>query len=313
MRPPPWAFAQFLENEFEQDDFNKFVFLLKKHLRVGVLSELTQGELQRSQRYREILTPLGVKGDEVRLVCVSNASCWGMACLHRDRSSPPFTPAEAAFLTQLTPHIAEGLRKALLLEHAPCATTPAEPGVLVLSEDLSVVTMTPVAQYWLAELAQGEKTGKQALPSAVVTVVARLRGIEHGMGTTPESLPKVRVRTPSGHWLVLYASRLNGSGDQRQTAVLFELAQSVELAPLLMQTYQLTKREAEVTRLILRGWATTEIAATLQISQNTVQDHLKAIFEKTDVRSRRELTGRIFAQHYHPQFSKEKIPRLAEP
>ena|SRR5258707_5612326 len=101
---------------------------------------------------------------------------------------------------------------------------------------------------------------------------------------------------------MLYASRLNRSGEHGQVAVMFEVAHPVEIAPLIMQAYHLTKREGEVTQLILQGCATTEIAATLHVSSNTVQDHLKAIFEKVNVRSRRELTGRIFAQQYQPHF-----------
>ena len=57
---PTWARVRLIENEYLQDDFNKFLHLLKHHLPVGVLSEQTQGELHRSRRYREIWTPLAL-------------------------------------------------------------------------------------------------------------------------------------------------------------------------------------------------------------------------------------------------------------
>ena len=53
-------------------------------------------------------------------------------------------------------------------------------------------------------------------------------------------------------------------------------------------------------QMVVRGLSTAEISKTLLISSNTVQDHLKAIFDKVGVRTRRELVGQLFAQHYQP-------------
>jgi DNA-binding NarL/FixJ family response regulator len=48
----------------------------------------------------------------------------------------------------------------------------------------------------------------------------------------------------------------------------------------------LTDREVEVLRLVARGRSNPEIAATLVLSEKTVQRHLSNIFTKLDVTSR---------------------------
>ena len=68
-----------------------------------------------------------------------------------------------------------------------------------------------------------------------------------------------------------------------------------ELAPILADAYRLTEREREVTRLVARGLPTDAIAARLYLSPWTVQDHLKAIFEKVGVTTRGELVARVLS------------------
>src|SRR5829696_5917642 len=111
------ATPQFVENEFMQEDAVKFARLARGPSPVGTLGTATRGELVRSTRYQEILAPMDL-GDELRAALIVGSKCWGFMCLHRERSSPNFTPAEAAFLAKLTPHLAEGLRTALLIGDA---------------------------------------------------------------------------------------------------------------------------------------------------------------------------------------------------
>ena len=85
-----------------------------------------------------------------------------------------------------------------------------------------------------------------------------------------------------------------------QTAVLLEPARPHELAPLAADAYGLTERERAVTRLVAEGLPTDAIGARLFISPWTVQDHLKAIFEKVGVSTRGELVAQVFFERGVP-------------
>ena len=136
------------------------------------------------------------------------------------------------------------------------------------------------------------------LPGAVYAVAARLRALECGTAAT-DLMPRMRLRSASGRWLVLHAFRLRNVGAEERIAVIFEEARPSEIAPLIFDAYGLTKREGEITQFVLRGLSTGE----LYITPNTVRDHFKAIFDKVGVRSRRELVGQVFAQHYQPRIA----------
>ncbi len=297
---PDDAGPAFLANELLEDDVNKFAQLAGSRRTVSTLYEATTGRPEESRRYREILTPLG-SGNELRAVLRAGSSCWGVMCLHRDGTG--FTVSEVAFLRRLVPHRAEGLRTALLLNSLNKAGVMCDdsPGLVVLSEDLTPVSVNPAAEHWLEELSDWSPSGD--LPQTVQAVALRLIALERTSDTRSEFVPRVRVRSRSGRWVVLHASRLAGPGVVGQIAVILQLAHPVEVAPLILQAYGLTAREAEVAGLVLRGFSTDRVAAELVISPLTVQQHLKAVFEKTGVGSRRELGARVFEEQYWPRVS----------
>ena len=61
---------------------------------------------------------------------------------------------------------------------------------------------------------------------------------------------------------------------------------------LYCRTYGLTDRESHVVICLAEGDDTHALAARLHLSEHTVQDHLKSVFAKTAVKSRRELLAR---------------------
>jgi DNA-binding CsgD family transcriptional regulator len=174
--------------------------------------------------------------------------------------------------------------------------------LILLADDLSIVAVTAPAEEWLAEVSDWPR--KREPPQSVLAVAGRLLALEQEGDGLPSLMPRARVQTRAGKWLVLHASRLTGAKGGQPIAVILEHASPVEVAPLVLQAYGLTERETHVAHHVLQGHPTSEIAAGLSISALTVQQHLKAIFDKTSTRSRRELVAQVFAQQY--------LPRMAE-
>lgn len=62
----------------------------------------------------------------------------------------------------------------------------------------------------------------------------------------------------------------------------------------------LTRREQEIAQLVSEGLTTKQIAAKAFISENTVKQHLKRVFAKTDVNNRAELVQLIWTASKTP-------------
>jgi DNA-binding CsgD family transcriptional regulator len=70
---------------------------------------------------------------------------------------------------------------------------------------------------------------------------------------------------------------------------------------MIMAAYGLTDRERTITALVCQGLPTRQIAGQLHLTADTVQDHLKSVFDKTGVRSRGALTAAILRRDYLPR------------
>jgi DNA-binding CsgD family transcriptional regulator len=287
------ATPMFLDNEFGQDDVNKFVSLAEGSDQVGSLDHATQGERYLSQRYRDVMSPMQL-GDELRAALVIKGRCWGVLCLHRAQSPHGFSESEIRLVRRIAPHIAEGLRRAVVLGSAQRSPTgEVGVGIVLLDEGLSLVSMNPAAELWLDEITNGTGTELQDdLPIALYAAAARLATADE---SATDLHSDVRLRTGSGAWLTLRASHLYGK-DGRQTAVVLEPATSAEMSSMVLDAHGLTPAQERVAGLVLRGHSTKEIVDQLQISANTVQEHLGAVFEKFGVRSRRELVALLLGR-----------------
>lgn len=56
---------------------------------------------------------------------------------------------------------------------------------------------------------------------------------------------------------------------------------------------RLSRRESEIAALVIQGYSNRQVAEQSFICEQTVKDHLHAIFEKLEIRSRGELTAKV--------------------
>lgn len=290
---------EILVHEYLADDVHKMADVARSERGVSTLHEVTGGDLSRSPGYNLYMRPFGVEQEVLVALRTKAGDAWGMLGLYREVGQPLFTTDELHFLRDVAPYLAEGARRGLLVGEAADPDGPEAPGLVVIREDWTVESLTPGVARWLAELPDGDWEARGKLPPAVLAVAGRaLRTAERA--DAPGEVALARVLSQTGRWVVLHGAALVTNG-ARRVAVIIEPTHPARIASLLMAAYGLTEREQDVTRLVLQGNSTAEIAAHLRVSAQTVQQHLKSIFDKTGVRSRRELVGKVFFAHYEPR------------
>ena len=231
----------------------------------------------------------------MRLAFTIGEAAWGIGQLNRAGIGARFSDEEKDWLERAAPLIARGLRRALL---SPPDAVPAAPraGIVLLDREGGVVSATREAEEWLDQLDPAllaSSTSNPSLPFHAFALAARIRAA-HESG---EPALRARMRTRRGVWLLMHGAPLEGTD---QLALIIEPAKAADVAPLIVEAYELTPRELDVTRAIARGLGTAEIAAHLHLSAHTVRDHIKVVFEKVGVSSRGELVHKVFAEHYAP-------------
>ncbi len=292
--------AEWLAHEYFEDDVHKMADVARSARGYSSLHEATDGDPSRSAAWTRYIQPHG--GDQELIVaCRSRAGeNWAMLSLYREPGERLFDESETAFLVASSTHLAEGARRGLLIGAATDPEGPEAPGLVVLGPDWEVESLTPGVERLLAELpGGGSDPAAGALPASVLAVAGRARRTADARAATGE-VAVARVLANDGRWMILHGAPLL-SGGSRRVAVIIEPAHPARIAALLMSAYGLTEREQDVTRLVLRGYSTGEIAEALFVSPHTVQQHLKRVFEKTGVRSRRDLVGKVFFAHYEPR------------
>lgn len=269
-------------------------------------------ELRRTDFYRGLLEPRGL----LHLLCgVVARQAGGVHCLaaYRAAGQPGFDAEERAVLKLLLDHVALALegrwrwQEADDLAQALLALAEQDAhATLLVSATAEIVWCNSAAELML-DRAQGLRRDGVRLASAAASdrrllsdAVARMAAAAPGQPPMVLSLacpgaaqPVVALVRPLGP---VYSRQ---AGARRGLALLALRGSQLSHDPahcVFAQRYELTAAQARVSALVFAGQPLATIAATLNVSENTVRSHLKQIFQKTDTHGQMELVhlhGRI--------------------
>jgi DNA-binding CsgD family transcriptional regulator len=276
---------RFAEIEAAGDDVHPFRGLMATGASgTARLSDSAREVVAASPRAQEIYRPLGF-GAELRTAFAVDGRCWAVAGLLRAGTSPDFEDREVAFLEVVGARVAAAVRAAVARSTAAAPPGGDGPAVVVLDRDARIMSATALGEDRLRALSDER-------PRSATIALRSMLGAIRSSGA---EVARARVRCGDGTWMSLSASPLLGSadGEASPVAVTIEPITDQALTSLLLDAHGLSAREREVCGEVLGGRSTAEIAQALFISAHTVQDHLKAIFDKTGVRSRRELVAHL--------------------
>jgi len=303
---------------------NRWTRLLGAGSPVGLLHEVSGGDLGRSRVWREVMSRYAV-GDVASVVFADPFGCWGFLDLWRDAGRGPFTGADGEFLAQVAPSVGTALRLCQSRAFVEVATPHRHeqgPVVLTLDDDLRIFGRTSASKAWLERLLPPVPS-EQAVPASAYNVAAQLLAADAGVDDHPAW---ARVHLADGFWLTVRAARLSVEPESRRPrvpgavldagppvevpkdgvavgptlVVTIEEASATERLEMFARTFGLTAREDELLGLLAVGGDTRTIARRMAVSELTVQDHLKSIFGKTGARDRVRVLSRALGTRRGP-------------
>jgi DNA-binding CsgD family transcriptional regulator len=181
---------------------------------------------------------------------------------HRKKTDGDFTERGKDFLNNLLPHMAKAIRNLHLMNG--------------MEPNKKIGEVTSLGEYG-AQPNTNENTERLTKGSASVP--------DSGLGSYP-TLFESGTGTYQG-WT------LPDGTDKKARLTHLESYFDADSLHQKFNMYKLTKREIELTTLVLKGYSNRKIAESLYISEQTVKDHLHSIFRKVEIKRRSELAARV--------------------
>lgn len=267
----------------------------------------TDAELASDLYYQDFLRPLGSFWNAVVKLAPGPINSGLELGLKRELSAGPFTEEERATLDALLPRLRSAARITLRMQESR-----AEGFVQALTNQGDLIFELNASGQ--VREAYGHGVGQTEWPLAVIghrlvaTDHLSQRGLDRAVQAaiaSPSRPAIASLMAPDGSRRFVHVVPIKGRAHDvflgtAAIAILF-YNKNIDLAQInidfdfdvLRDIFSLTKREAEVVSLLVRGMAPVSIARHLHIGLGTVRTYLKGAFQKTSTTGQRELVALV--------------------
>lgn len=293
-------------NPFDTED-------VKNSDKVAVLDEhlFLKNEFFKTEYYNDFLKPSNIYHQLV-IIIRSQKKLLGAIGLHRRKETGDFGNRELMIAQMIAPHLALALNNANLFVKMNekgnffqriCDCTSM--GIAICNEKLRPVYLNKKVVDICARMKSAgvffDEKGLDGfpLPAECVEDCAALR--YHRDNPSMFMEPPVRQRTVAASHMEKYSiqcqvidAELMNFGGSHFLFTVEDVSESRKMdRSRLREEFELTKREMEIVDYIIKGYTNSEIADTVYISEGTVKNHLKSIFDKMDVKNRTSLIHKV--------------------
>ncbi len=249
-------------------------------------------ELMRSEYYNEFLRPQSIHY-QMAIVLRSRKTFLGAMAFLRPRDAFDFSEEDKAKAELIVPFISETLVRMIDLERSTpwrvmmeAAPDLFPKNILLLDRDMQIVHVSDSARALIDRSDRGEGAGVLESVRNRCTCIQREMPYSPPRGIGEE---RFEVSAPSGHTVSILIRPVPEPGTRACFVIFLQTGDAAAAIPHRLRALGLSPRECEVSFLVGRGLTNADIAQKLSISRYTVENHLKAVYEKLGLRNRTSL------------------------
>jgi DNA-binding CsgD family transcriptional regulator len=246
---------------------------------------LSEKQLHRREGlYQKFLQPMNMEEQMTLVFPSANSMTVDGVTLFRSQRS--FTERDRLILNLLLPHFMQARQTEQMFtqiqqENKQLQNSLNAVGSIVISDNGSVLQITPKAENWLQQYFSFSYSG-QSLPEHLQQWVRYQRSLHNGNGSVPKPHLPMKIEQ-DGKQLVV---RFVADSINNQHILILEELKFPSLTTESLEYLGLSKREAEVLFWVAKGKENSEIAKILCVSTVTIRKHLEHTYQKLNVKTR---------------------------